>query len=178
MADGNSNGDTRNSFEQYKLYVGSLEKVDDLRARASKLLVILNSAILSAFAYGLFELVEPGCGKWVKSGCGNWKNAWPIVIIIGVTGLALSIVWIRMIRDYKKLYDVKSCVVKALEERMPENVYTRVYTQEWAKLCNKDFSISNWEECLARLFSVLYALILVGGILILLNRCACCSSPC
>lgn len=153
MVDSNSNGDSCRSFQQYKLYVKSMEKVDDLRARASKLLVILNSAIFSAFAYGLFELI--------KDSSKNWKDASPVGIIIGVTGMALSFVWSKMICDYKELYDVKSSVVEYLEENTPE----RVYTREWDKIENAVFSISNWEKCLAKLFFILYGLILLVSIL-------------
>jgi len=172
VADSNSNGAPGNLFQQYELYVKSLEKVDDLRARASKLLVILNSAILSAFAYGLFELVKPGNG--------NWKDSWPVGVIIGLMGVALSLVWVKMICDYKKLYKFKSCVVKSLEKKMTERVFTqqRVYTQEWEAASNESFSISNWEKCLAYSFMGLYVPILLGGIVILIARLVCCSSLC
>lgn len=155
-------------FQQYELYVRSLEKVDDLRAKASKLLVTLNSAIFGAFAYGLFELIN--------ADNMNWKNvfhAWPVGIIIGLAGCALSILWIIMICDYAKLYDIKSKVVRKLEGKMKISIYTR----EWDIVKGNKFkfgkfkSILNWERWLAAIFLFIYGTIAIFSALIWCRHC-------
>jgi hypothetical protein len=133
-------------FEQYKIYLGSTEKVSDRRVLANNCLLTVN-AFLAAL-YGLFA--------------GHSQNsAW--LVLLPVVGVLVSLVWYRIIASYRNLNAIKFQIIHELEQEMP----AALYDYEWFKAeegRGKTFRpLSHLELWLPRVFVLLYALFIVIG---------------
>jgi hypothetical protein len=139
-------------FEQYKIYVGSVEKVSDRRVLANNCLLTVNAFL--AVLYGLFA--------------GHSQNsAW--LVLLPVVGVLVSLVWYRIIASYRNLNAIKFQVIHELEQKMP----AALYDYEWFKAeegRGKAFRpLSHLELWLPRIFVLLYALLIITGAMELLQ---------
>ena len=64
-------------------------------------------------------------------------------IILSVVGIAVCIVWLYSIENYKKLSSVKYHIVNEIEDRLP----LAPFSYEWEKLNNEKKYIG-WRFCL------------------------------
>ena len=85
-------------LEQYKLYIGTIEKVSDRRQFSNNFYLTLNSVLL-AFTGFLTSL--------------NFEF-WHI--IIAVAGICISFLWFLSITSFRKLNDGKFKILHCLEE--------------------------------------------------------------
>ncbi len=96
---------TADLLEQYKLYVQSAERAR--RLASSRLLLALNAGLAA-----LYGIQPEGFGQsW-------WAVAVPIL------GIAVSLLWSRIIRSYKELNHIKFELIHEIERHFPAAPYT------------------------------------------------------
>ena len=97
---------TADLLEQYKLYVQSAEHVSARRLASSRLLLALNAGL--AALYG----VRPA----------DFESGWAMTV--PVLGIAVSLLWSRIIRSHKELNRVKFELIHEIERHLPAALYT------------------------------------------------------
>jgi hypothetical protein len=90
-------------LKQYELMVNSAIQVTTWRQAANNFYLTVNMALLAIAAY-LYNL-SPSTG-----------------IIIGVIGIAITVLWYETIQYFKKLNKAKFIVIHKMEEQLPTNV--------------------------------------------------------
>ncbi len=140
-------------FEQYKLYVGSIEKISDRRQQANIYFITLNTALISFI--GLTMQID-----FLK------ELFWPRFLLAAVGGGACIVFW-HLIRSYKQLNAGKFAVLHKIEERLP----LAIYKHEWEVLGEgknekKYFPFSHVELYIPIVLGAIYA---VFGIIFLLT---------
>ena len=98
---------TADLLEQYKLYVQSAEHVSMRRLASSRLLLALNAGLTA-----LYGIQPTGFGQ-------NW---WAVAVPI--LGVAVSLLWSRIIRSHKELNRVKFELIHEIERHLPAAPYT------------------------------------------------------
>lgn len=133
-------------FEQYKLYVESIEKTSDRRQHANNYFITINTAIVSliglSFQIKIFE---------------NLAFVKPILAIVGII---VCIVFWHLIRSYKQLNTGKFAVIHKIEEHLP----LALYKYEWEILGKGDdnkkyYPFSHIELIIPWVFGMTYTLI-------------------
>lgn len=133
-------------FEQYKLYVESIEKTSDRRQHANSYFITINTALISliglSFQIKVFENLS-----FVKS-------------ILALVGIIVCIVFWYLIRSYKQLNTGKFDVVHKIEEHLP----LALYKYEWEVLGKgednkKYYPFSHIELVIPWVFGIIYALL-------------------
>jgi hypothetical protein len=133
-------------FEQYKLYVESIEKTSDRRQHANSYFITINTALISliglSFQIKVFENLS-----FVKS-------------ILALVGIIVCIVFWYLIRSYKQLNTGKFDVVHKIEEHLP----LALYKYEWEVLGKgednkKYYPFSHIELIIPWVFGIIYALL-------------------
>ena len=133
-------------FEQYKLYVESIEKTSDRRQHANNYFITINTALISliglSFQIKIFENLA-----FIKS-------------ILALVGIIVCIVFWYLIRSYKQLNTGKFDVVHKIEEHLP----LALYKYEWEVLGKgednkKYYPFSHIELIIPWVFGIIYALI-------------------
>lgn len=92
-------------LDQYKLYVEMTDRISQRRATANTYFLSLNSAILAFVGY--LSVKETGEYNWMLA-CG---------------GIALCILWRRLIISYTNLNTAKFKVIHNIEKRLPISPY-------------------------------------------------------
>lgn len=92
-------------LDQYKLYVEMADRISQRRATANTYFLSLNSAILAFVGY--LSVKETGEYNWMLA-CG---------------GIALCILWRRLIVSYTNLNTAKFKVIHNIEKRLPISPY-------------------------------------------------------
>lgn len=133
-------------FEQYKLYVESIEKTSDRRQHANNYFITINTALISliglSFQIKIFENLA-----FIKS-------------ILAFVGIIVCIVFWYLIRSYKQLNTGKFDVVHKIEEHLP----LALYKYEWEVLGKgkdnkKYYPFSHIELIIPWVFGIIYALL-------------------
>jgi hypothetical protein len=131
-------------FEQYKLYIESIEKISDRRDSANKYFMAINSSI--------FVLA----GLVIQYTHDNKR-----LFLIGlcVLGLFISIIFWRLINSYKQLNTGKFAMVHKIEQKLP----LKLYKDEWkilgeGKNKKKYYPFSHIEQLIPSLLGVCYIL--------------------
>lgn len=133
-------------FEQYKLYVESIEKTSDRRQHANNYFITINTALISliglSFQIKIFENLS-----FVKS-------------ILALVGIIVCVVFWYLIRSYKQLNTGKFAVVHKIEEHLP----LALYKYEWEVLGKgednkKYYPFSHIELIIPWVFGIIYALL-------------------
>ena len=93
-------------FEQYKLYINSVEKVTDRRNSANNYLLTVNSLLLTAYSFLLNTHI---------------KNNW--TFIVSIAGVLVSLTWIRIIISYRNMNEMKFSIIHEIEEHLPAGLY-------------------------------------------------------
>lgn len=99
-------------LEQYKLYVEMMDRVSSRRLSANTYYLSVDTALLGYLAH--------------ISSTGTASAHW----ILGIAGMALSILWARTVASYRDLNTGKFVVIHNIEERLP----LRLYASEWAAI--------------------------------------------
>ena len=133
-------------IEQYKVMVGSIEKVSDRRASYNSYLLSIQTFLMSISGYLLTV--------------NKIINADIISIIICVFGLSLSIYWILVLSNYKNLNKAKFETLDVIEARLP----IKLFALEWSFVKTKKgkeryFRNSNFEKMIPIFFILAHIVI-------------------
>lgn len=130
-------------FEQYKLFIESIEKTSDRRQQANNYFIAINTALISliglSFQINLFEN-----SPWLK-------------ILFAILGIVICFVFYFLIKSYKQLNTGKFAVIHEIEKHLP----LALYKYEWQVLGEgkdktKYYPFSHVELWIPRIFGILY----------------------
>lgn len=130
-------------FEQYKLFIDSIEKTSDRRQQANNYFIAINTALISliglSFQIKIFE-----------------NSPWP-KILLAVLGIVICVIFYFLIRSYKQLNTGKFAVIHEIEKNLP----LALYKYEWKILGEgknkaKYYPFSHIELWIPWIFGVLY----------------------
>lgn len=131
-------------FEQYKLYVESVEKTSDRRQHANNYFITINTALISLiglyFQFKIFENLA-----WIKS-------------VLALVGIIICVIFWFLIRSYKQLNTGKFEVIHEIEKHLP----LALYKYEWeilgeGKDNKKYYPFSHIELLIPWVFGAVYA---------------------
>ena len=139
-------------FDQYKLFVDTMEKAVARRQTVNSFFLAANSILLSALGV---------MGKQAHTD----KNALWVAVPLAAAGILLCILWRGIIGNYRVLNGAKFDVIHGLEHHLP----AALFEAEWAVLtegpASKKYTpISKTEGRVAIVFVVLYALAAIGAV--------------
>ena len=139
-------------LEQYKLYVEMADRVSQRRDQSNRFYVTIISALVAL----LVVLARLGAADSV------WAAA---LLIAGLFGAALSLIWLQNIRSYRTLNSAKFAVINALESQLP----TAGYSDEWKLLQPKAgrpqyFQLTRVEQLVPSLTLLLFVGIACYGV--------------
>ena len=136
-------------FEQYKLYVQTMEKVVDRRQVANNFFLTANVFLVTLSGFSVEKL-------------GNTSETSKVFSLIGISisGILLSVIWLRLNKYYGLMNQAKFNVIHALEKRLP----VALFLGEWVALGEgkdpkKYQSMAKVESRVALVFIFLYAAI-------------------
>lgn len=116
-------------LEQYKLAVTMADKVSDRRGTTNNFFIALNSAIVSV-------------GSLTKE-----------YVLIFIVGILFCLLWLSILRSYKRLNEVKFNIIHKLEEDLPVNLMQ----YEWQLLNKNNHKIfSYYESYIPIIFILIY----------------------
>ncbi len=130
-------------FEQYKLFVESIENTSDRRQQANSYFIAINTAIISiiglSFQTKIFDQA-------------NWLKA-----LLALLGLIICIIFWFLIHSYKQLNTGKFAVVHEIEKELP----LALYNYEWkllgeGKNRKQYFPFSHVELYIPWVFGIIY----------------------
>ncbi|MCH8842651.1 MAG: hypothetical protein IID61_06690 [SAR324 cluster bacterium] len=104
-------------LEQYKIFVQTSEALVSRRQTVNAFFLSLNTLLLGVIGFLLKEGVSN-----IYGGLG--------VIVMGVTGISMAILWRRLIRSYNQLNRGKFDVIHILEQHLP----AMMFKAEWIVL--------------------------------------------
>ena len=104
-------------MEQYKLYVEMADRVSQRREQSNRFYAGLMSAIIALLVV---------MARFGVSG-DNWMIA---LLVAGIFGTILSIIWYVNLGSYRALNSAKFNVINGMEPQLPH----AGYTDEWAQL--------------------------------------------
>jgi hypothetical protein len=136
-------------LEQYKIYIGGIEKISDRRQKANEFFLALNAALVTVLG---FVIEKQNQGDHI-----------PIVTLASVAGLLICYLWYRMVRSYKGLNEGKFKIIHMIEARLP----LALYDTEWEILGRgKDRRIywpfTHIELLIPWIFIVIYLVLIVA----------------
>lgn len=130
-------------FEQYKLYVESIEKTSDRRQQANNYFLTINTALISliglSFEVKIFEGVN-----WIKA-------------LLAFVGIVICVIFWFLIRSYRQLNTGKFKVIHEIEKHLP----LALYKYEWEILGegedkSKYYPFSYIELLIPWIFGIIY----------------------
>lgn len=133
-------------FEQYKLYIESVEKISEKRQHANNYFITINTALISviglSFQIKFFENVV-----WIK-------------VLLALLGIIICLVFGYLLRSYKQLNTAKFVVIHEIEETLPLSLYK----YEWeilgkGKDYKKYYPFSHIELLIPWIFGCLYTIL-------------------
>lgn len=133
-------------FEQYKLYIESIEKISDRRQVANSYFITINTALISLVGVLCqFKIIEHAF--WMK-------------LLIATMGVVICAIFWFLIRSYKQLNTGKFKVLHEIERRLP----LTLYQYEWEILGEglnktKYYPFSHIELLIPWVFGILYVII-------------------
>ena len=147
-------------LEQYKLYVEMADRVSQRRDQSNRFYVTIVSA-LAAIVVIIARFGVPENGALLETG----------FLIIGLFGLALSVVWHFNIRSYRTLNSAKFDIINRIEKQLP---YAG-YNEEWDILSNPPSGrpryqqLTRVEQFVPLIFTALFAALTVYALCLLLS---------
>lgn len=142
-------------LEQYKLYVEMADRVSQRREQSNRFYVTIVSALVALLV--------------VLSRLGAVDSLWAAALLIaGLFGAALSVIWLLNIRSYRTLNSAKFAIINALERQLP----AAGYRDEWQLLRPKDgrpqyFQLTRVEQLVPYLTLALFVGIAGYGVFLL-----------
>ena len=152
-----------NKFEEYKLFVEDAARFSERRQTVSNIYVAVNTIILSAIAL----LVK-------DAGLDPVWRAFVIVLVLAA-GIVICLQWDRLIYKYKELVRFRIEQLRKIEEHPEMANSHRMYHAEDAlyprdaggnPIPGQSLNISDRERWLPRVFIFVYALFLLGFVIV------------
>lgn len=130
-------------FDQYKLYIHSIEKTSDRRQKANSFFLTINTALISLI--GIATQVE------------FFSEVTWVYFLLSVVGVIICVIFWFLIRSYKQLNTGKFAVLHQIEKALPLSLYE----YEWkilgeGKDNEKYFPFSHIELYIPLAFGVIY----------------------
>ena len=164
---GNGKASDFNKFEEYKLFVEDTARFSERRQKVSSTYVAVNSIIISAVA---LLVKDVGVGT-------PWQAL--VVMPVLVAGVVICLQWKQLILKYKMLVGLRLDELRIIEE-LPEmadsskmyHVEDRLYPRdERGELKpGEGLNLSDLERLLPWVFIVLYAVFLIGVVVLFAVR--------
>ena len=128
-------------LEQWKTCVEMANSNTEKRTNSNNIFITINAALLAVVSFSM-----------------EYKS-----IALSVVGIAVCVVWLYSIENYKKLSSVKYHIVNEIEQQLP----LKPFTYEWEKLKGekKYLGLTQIEKVLPRLFILLYGFPVIFPIL-------------
>ena len=142
-------------LEQYKLYVEMADRVSQRRDQSNRFYVTIVSALVALLV--------------VMARLGAADSVWAAALLIaGLFGVALSLIWLQNIRSYRVLNRAKFAIINAIESQLP----TAGYSDEWERLRPKGgppryFQLTRVEQLVPSLTLLLFLGIAGYGVFLL-----------
>src|SRR5258707_15794974 len=95
-------------LEQYKIYIGAVEKISDRRQKANEFFLTLNTALVALLGFIVSQ---------------TQSNSGITIAVSSMAGLTICYLWYRIVRSYKGLNGGKFLVIHAIEKRLPLALY-------------------------------------------------------
>jgi hypothetical protein len=105
------------TFDEYKLVVETTERIPNRRAMISQNFFAVDTALLGAIAYVI-----------TKVDVQTWEQP-VITLTLLAFGLLLSVIWSRIVREYRRLIIWRYDQIMRLEEIMSQNY--KLFQKEW-----------------------------------------------
>lgn len=133
-------------FEQYKLFIDSIEKTSDRRQQANNYFIAINTALISIIGLS-FQVKVFDNATWLKS-------------LLALLGIIICVIFWFLIRSYKQLNTGKFEVIHEIEKQLP----LALYKYEWeilgeGKEKNKYYPFSHIELWIPWVFGTIYAIL-------------------
>jgi len=133
-----TNVDSRLLLEQYKLLVGSAEKISELRQKMNAFYLSINSLIIGLSGYLSISATILG-------------------ILGSVLGVLIAFIWGKNIESYRQLNSAKFKVITEMEEKLP----FAMYKKEYFLINKKHKTLTSVEKKIPWAFILLYLVIFV-----------------
>lgn len=135
-------------FQQYKLYIESVEKISDRRQESNKYFLTINTALLSLF--GLSSKID-----FIENGV-------ELRLVIAILGCIISLIFWFLLRSYRQLNTGKFKVIHEIEQKLP----VALYGYEWGELQEGKnwkvyFPFSHIELFIPSMFFVFYFVLII-----------------
>ena len=138
-------------LEQYKAYVQTADNVSSRRVATSRYLLTLSAALIAVYG---FQLSIP--------------QQWYLTLLVPATGVAISVLWYKIIKSHSDLNGAKFKIIQELEQHLPATPFT----QEWSmvgegggKSYTKATDIERWIPFLFMGLHVLLSIALIWQML-------------
>ena len=118
-------------LEQYKLYVEMADRISQRRDQSNRFYVTIVSA-LAAIVVIIARFGVPENGALLEVA----------FLVVGLFGLALSVVWHFNIRSYRTLNSAKFDIINSIEKQLPYAGYSK----EWEILSNPPASRPQYQQ--------------------------------
>ena len=133
-------------FDQYKIFVESVEKTSDRRQQANNYFITINTALISLIGLS-FQLKIFDTSEWIES-------------LLAILGIIICTIFWFLIRSYKQLNTGKFKVIHEIEKRLP----LALYDYEWDVLGEgkdkaKYYPFSHIELWIPFVFGLLYGVL-------------------
>lgn len=130
-------------FEQYKLYIESVEKTSDRRQHANNYFITINTALISLIGLSFQNKF--------------FENLSGIKFVLALVGIIICVIFSHLIRSYKQLNTGKFAVIHKIEENLP----LALYKYEWeilgeGKDKTKYYPFSHIELLIPWIFGLVY----------------------
>jgi len=133
-------------FDQYKLFVESIEKTSDRRQAANNYFIAINTALISLIGLS-FQVKIFDNSPWLK-------------FLVALLGIIICVIFWFLIRSYKQLNTGKFAVIHKIEKQLPLSLYK----YEWEILGKghdnkKYYPFSHIELLIPWVFGIIYTIL-------------------
>jgi len=145
---GSAGKDASLLFEQYRLYVESMDRISERRYQANTFFLTVNTILVTSLT-GFLSLTKQPITRY------GW------IIFSAIAGIIFSFTWCRLIQSYRQLNRGKFKIIHALETHLP----ARLFAAEWDVLNHGDGTVykpfSHIEMQVPLVFVLLYAALVI-----------------
>jgi len=100
-------------FEQYKIFIQSVEKISDRRQQANNYFITVNTALISLIGFS-FQIKFFDGIPWIK-------------FFLAFIGITICVIFWYLIRSYKQINTGKFAIIHEIEKYLP----LALYKYEW-----------------------------------------------
>ena len=100
-------------FEQYKIFIQSVEKISDRRQQANNYFITINTALISLIGFS-FQIKFFDGIPWIK-------------FFLAFIGIIICVIFWYLIRSYKQINTGKFAIIHEIEKYLP----LALYKYEW-----------------------------------------------